>query len=209
MPGPTPLRTVACRSKMAETSLSLLDSLRAQGDSESWRRLVDLYGPLIRGYLRRQQLAEQDVDDVTQEVLTWVVRKIDGFQRQDQAGSFRSWLRKITLNCLRDHWRSRRGKARADGSSRMAEVLEQLADPESGLSQLWDQEHDRHVTQYLCRQIQQHFSEKTYHAFYRVAMQAEDAEQVAADLGMTVNAVYVAKSRALAKLREYGQGLLD
>jgi RNA polymerase sigma-70 factor (ECF subfamily) len=175
----------------------------------AWRRLLDLYQPLIRGYLRRQQLAEQDVDDVTQEVLTLVVRKIDGFQRQDQTGSFRSWLRKITLNCLRDHWRSRRGKARADGSSRMLEVLEQLADPESGLSQLWDQEHDRHVTQYLCRQIQQHFTEKTYQAFLRVAMQEEDAEQVAADLGMTVNAVYVARSRVLAKLREYGQGLLD
>lgn len=196
------------RSRMSETSLSLLDSLRASHDPRAWQRLVDVYRPLIGGYLRRQQLAEQDVEDVTQEVLAVVVRRIGQFERQDQVGSFRSWLRQIAVNCMRDFVRRRKGPQGA-GSSGFLEMLEQLEDPDSGLSQEWDRQHDRYLMRYLCQQVQGQFSEKVWSAFYRVAMQNEDAEQVAADLAMSVNAVRVAKSRVLKKLREHGAGLLS
>ena len=74
---------------MEETSLSLLDSLRDPQNASAWQRVVDLYDPLIRGWLRRQQLGEQDLDDVTQEVLTVLARKIHEFEHQQQVGSFR------------------------------------------------------------------------------------------------------------------------
>lgn len=194
---------------MDETSLSLLDSLRDPGNVAAWNRLMQVYGPLIRNWLRRQQLEEQDVDDVTQEVLTVLARKIQQFERQQQVGSFRSWLRKVTVNCLRDFRRGRRSRPRGDGGTRFAEMVEQLADPASGMSRLWNQEHDRHVFQYLCRQARPKFSEQTWAAFRRVALRGEDARSVADELGMTVNAVYVARCRVLAHLRHLGRGLLD
>src|SRR6185369_11382953 len=98
---------------MNETSMSLLDRLHDQADDAAWHRLVDLYSPLIRGWLKRQGLVGQDADDQVQEVLLVLVRKLPDFRREPHTGAFRRWLRTITVNCLRTFWRSRRGKAAA------------------------------------------------------------------------------------------------
>src|SRR5690242_15110223 len=109
---------------MARTSASLLDRLRLQPDAESWQRLVDLYTPLIRGWLRRHAALDQDADDVVQEVLAVVVRKLPQFRRGERPGAFRRWLRSITVNCLRDFWRSQRTRPRATGDSDFLRVLD-------------------------------------------------------------------------------------
>lgn len=194
---------------MPETSVSLLDQLRVASNSEAWTRLVDLYGPLIRSWLRRQGLPTQDVDDVVQEVLTVVVRRVGEFDRQPRTGAFRRWLRTIAINCLRDFWRARRNKAQASGDDKVQALLEQWSDPESGLSKQWDREHDRHVTQKLLELIRPHFEDKTWEAFHRVALLEQTPTEVAAALGLTVNAVFIAKSRVLTRLRQEGQGLID
>src|SRR5438128_9105 len=118
---------------MAETSTSLLDRLRVAPDERSWQRLVDLYSPLIRGWLRRQGLVGQEADDQVQEVLLILVRKLPEFRREPQVGAFRRWLRSITVNCLRAFWRSRRGKPVATGDSQFLEVLDKLEDHASDL----------------------------------------------------------------------------
>jgi RNA polymerase sigma factor (sigma-70 family) len=194
---------------MLETSASLLERLSRQPDEESWQRLVDLYSPLIRGWLRRQGLVGQDAEDQVQEVLLVVFRKLPDFRRQPRPGAFRRWLRTITVNCLRVFWRTRRGKPTATGDSHFLEMLQQLEDPVSDLSQQWDQEHDRHVTRRLLDLIKPIFEATTWSAFERVALHGIPAETVAAELGMTVNAVFIAKSRVLARLRQEGEGLLD
>jgi len=195
---------------VSETSASLLDRLRTAPDEESWRRLVDLYTPLVRGWLRRQaQLQSQDADDLVQEVLAVVVRRIPEFHREPRAGAFRRWLRTITVNCLRDFWRSQRHRPVATGDTEFQKMLDELADPESGLSRLWDQEHDQHVTQRLLEMIRPKFEEKTWRAFQRVALDGATPDEAAAELGVTVNAVFIAKSRVLARLRQEGQGLID
>jgi RNA polymerase sigma-70 factor (ECF subfamily) len=81
-----------------ETSASLLDRLRVQPDADAWRRLVDLYTPLIRTWLRRHGLPPQDAADLVQEVLTVVVRRLPDFQRQERTGSFRRHYQKNTLS---------------------------------------------------------------------------------------------------------------
>src|SRR5262245_49776422 len=101
---------------MSETSASLLDRLRLTPDEESWRRLVELYTPLIRGWLGRHARL-QDADDLVQEVLSVVVRKLPQFVRQPRTGAFRRWLKSITVNCLRDSWRRDRGRPLATGDS--------------------------------------------------------------------------------------------
>lgn len=192
-----------------ETSTSLLERLRDRGNADSWRVLVEVYTPMIRGWLKRHSGLDQDADDVIQEVLAVVVRRIPEFHREPRVGAFRAWLRAITVNCLRDSWKARRHRLNATGDSHVAELVQQLEDPNSRLSRLWDQEHDQHVTQRLLEIIRPEFTEKTWQAFQRFALASEPAESVAADLQITVNAVFIAKSRVLSALRREGAGLLD
>ena len=95
------------------------------------------------------------------------------------------------------------------GESDLAQMLEQLEDPDSGLSRLWDQEHDRHVLRRLLAMIEPDFQETTWQAFRRVVLDGVPAATVAADLGLSVNAVALAKSRGLQRLRQEAKGLLD
>ena len=136
-----------------DTSASLLASLRNVDDEQAWSRLVQLYTPLMRSWLRRYGAALGDAEDVIQEVLTVVVRRFEEFRREPRTGAFRAWLRTITANCLRDHWRRKNKQADAVGGSDFGNVVEQLADPNSGISQVWNREHDEHVIRYLFDQL--------------------------------------------------------
>jgi RNA polymerase sigma factor (sigma-70 family) len=191
---------------MAETSVSLLERLCDQPDDATWRRLVDLYGPLLRSWLGRYHLQPADVDDLVQEVLAVVVRELPQFQHNRRPGAFRRWLRTILVNRLRPFWRARQSRPEAGDDER---ALEELADPDSGLSRLWDQEHDRHVLRRLLELIREEFTLPTWEAFLRVTLQGQDEEAVAAELGLSVHAVFVAKSRVLCRLRREAKGLLD
>ena len=194
---------------MAETSLSLLDRLREPGHPAAWERLVDLYTPLMRGWLRRANLQPSDVDDLVQEVLAVVVRKVPEFRHDGRAGSFRAWLRSITTNRLRDYWRGRYAAAPPPGPDELGRMLSELEDPHSGLSRVWDEEHDRYVLEQLMTLIEPEFKPTTWQAFRRVALDGVPAADVARELGVTVNAVFIAKSRVLARLREEARGLVD
>jgi RNA polymerase sigma-70 factor (ECF subfamily) len=194
---------------MSDTSATLLERLSDRSDSVAWRRLVDLYSPLINGWLRRQGVAVGDAEDLAQEVLEVVVREISHFRHNGRVGAFRTWLRTITVNCLRQALRSRRFRVRAAGSPDITALLDQFEDPASELSRLWDREHDQHVLRRLLALIEPEFRSATWQAFHRQVIDEAPPEAVAAELGMTVNAVLIAKSRVLSHLRCNAQGLVD
>jgi RNA polymerase sigma-70 factor (ECF subfamily) len=194
---------------MSDTSASLLQRLREQPDGDAWRRLVHLYTPLLKGWLGRYGLQASDVDDLTQEVLAVVVRELPRFEHNRRAGAFRRWLRTILVHRLRGFWRSRQSRPAATGDSDLARALEQLEDPESGPSKLWDQEHDRHVMARLLEQVEPEVTPATWQAFRRVVLEGQDEEAVARELGLSVNAVFIAKSRVLARLRREARDLID
>jgi RNA polymerase sigma-70 factor, ECF subfamily len=194
---------------MAETSATLLERLNDRSDSLAWRRLVDLYSPLISGWLRRHGVSTEDAEDLTQEVLEVVFREVSRFRHNGRVGAFRTWLRTITINCLRQSLRSRRVQAQATGSSDIARMLDQLEDPASDLSHRWDHEHDEFVLQRLMKLIEPDFRPATWRAFRRQVIDGASAETVAAELSLTVNAVLIAKSRVLSHLRKNAQGLVD
>jgi RNA polymerase sigma-70 factor (ECF subfamily) len=196
-------------SSMSDTSASLLERLRRQPDGESWKRLVDLYTPLLRGWLRRNLVPPDDADDLVQEVMTVLVRELPQFQYDRRCGSFRAWLRTITVNRLRMFWRSRRSRPLATGASDLARKLDELEDPHSALSRLWDHDHDRHVAHRLLQLIEPEFEAATWRAFQRVALDGATPAAVAAELGISPNAVYLAKYRVLHRLRQEMQGLTD
>jgi len=194
---------------MAETSATLLERLNDRSDSVAWRRLVDLYSPLINTWLRRHGVSAEDAEDLTQEVLEVVVLEVSRFRHNGRVGAFRTWLRTITINCLRQSVRSRRLRAEAAGSPDITSMLDQLEDPASDLSRLWDRDHDQHVLQRLLELIEPDFQPATWRAFRRQVIDGASAETVAAELGLTVNAVLIAKSRVLSHLRRNAQGLVD
>jgi RNA polymerase sigma-70 factor (ECF subfamily) len=191
------------------TSASLLDRLRVGHDDAAWERLIDLYEPFIRRWLSDPALSA-DADDLTQDVLAVLVRELPRFDRR-RLGSFRAWLRTVTVNRVREHRRRRRAglRERPDGGTDAADRLAQLADPASGLSRQWDADHDRHVAHKLLDLIEPEFSAPTWTAFRRQVVDGEKAAAVAAALGTTVNAVLLAKSRVLSRLREEAAGLLE
>lgn len=194
---------------MSQTSTSLLARLSDPATPEAWQQLVDLYVPLIHRWLQRHGIQLEDRNDLAQEVLTVVHNKLPTFEHNQRTGAFRNWLRSITVNCLRKHWRAIQGKPRGQGGSDLQEVLAELEDPHSALSHEWNQEHDTYVTRKLLELIKPRFQEKTWKAFEQFALDEIPATEVAESLGITVNAVFVAKSRVLAQLRVEAQGLLE
>ena len=132
---------------MAETPVSLLERLRRQPDAQSWEQLVALYTPLIQGWLRRSGLLHADAEDLVQEVLQVLVRKLPEFAHQGQRGAFRHWLRTITTHRLRDFWRSHRVRGVVAGQR--AAPRSNSEDPNSDLVRAWDRSHDEHVTRQL------------------------------------------------------------
>jgi RNA polymerase sigma-70 factor (ECF subfamily) len=179
------------------TSATLLQRLRDRRDSDAWERLVGLYSPLIRSWLRRHLPQSADVDDLAQQVLTVVVEKLPAFEHSGRPGAFRAWLRSISVNRLRMFWRSH-----PNLGTDPEPVLLQLEDPHSDLSQVWDREHDEHVAQKLLEAIEGDFYPTTWMAFRRQVVDGAEPEAVAAELSLTLSTVYAAKSRVLRRLRE-------
>jgi RNA polymerase sigma-70 factor (ECF subfamily) len=193
---------------MDPTRLSLLQRGR-DGDDAAWRQIVALYQPLIRAWLVQQHVHLQEAEDLTQDVLAVVVKKLPHFEHAGTPGAFRGWLRTITVNRAREFWRQGKCRAQTPGGSAFLEALGQLEDPGSDVSRRWDEEHDRHVLQHLLACLEEEFDPTTLHAFRRLTFDRSSGQEVAAELGMTRSAVYNAKSRVLNRLRQEAAGLID
>jgi RNA polymerase sigma-70 factor (ECF subfamily) len=194
---------------MNTTSLGLLDRLRhAKPDAEDWRRLHDLYLPLIRHWLSRLPSLQDEIDDLTQEVLVVLFRELPAFERR-RHGSFRAWLRQITVNRTRIFCKTRRKQPVAGSGSEVEELLTQLEDSSSELARQWDRDHDKHVFQKLLTIVEPDFAPATWQAFHRFALDGQSAARVAKELGMSDSAVVQAKARVLKRLREEAGDLME
>lgn len=194
---------------MSDTPVSLLERLRQQPDRAAWEQFVRLYTPFIHGWLRRSRVSAADADDLVQEVLTVVVQELPQFRHDGRTGAFRCWLRRVTAHRLRSLWRSRQGQARGSGDSGVLQMLDQLENPDSPLSRRWDEEHDHYLAGRLLQVVENDFEPTTWQAFRRLALEDASAAEVARDLGMTVNAVLLARARVLRRLRQEVKGLID
>jgi RNA polymerase sigma-70 factor (ECF subfamily) len=190
------------------TSVSLLGRIAAAPTEDDWRRLDDLYRPLLRDWIKRAGVRASDADDLAQEVLFVVFREIAGFEPRGQ-GAFRAWLRTILANQVRDYFRGQKYLPTAIGGSDVLRLLDELESPDSGISRQWDREHDKHVAEALMRQVQGDFAPDTWQAFRRYALEGEPAAQVAEALGLSPNSVLLAKSRVLQRLRQEAAGLVE
>ena len=194
---------------MNTTSLGLLERLKhAKPDASEWRRLRDIYSPMIRRWLSRHSHLQHEVDDLTQEVLVVLFRELPSFERR-RDGSFRAWLRQITVNRMRAFSKTQRKQPLALGGLETEQLLAQLADPTSDLARQWDEEHDQQVVRSLLATVRPDFEPATWQAFKRFAINGLPAAEVAREMGISEGAVAQAKFRVLKRLREEAGGFLD
>ena len=194
---------------MLDTSLSLLDRLRQSPEDADWSRLIEAYSPLLRAWLMRAEVQAADADDLVQEVLLVVHRELPKFEHNQRRGAFRNWLRQIVVHRLRNFWRSRGRLIAVGNDSQLEEQLKQLEDDGSQLSQRWDREHNLAIARKLLELIESRFTESTRLIFRRLVVDGADADTVASETGLSLNAIFTAKSRVLRELRRLGAGLVD
>lgn len=190
-----------------ETQLSMLARVQQTQVGESWGEFAQMYDGMIQGWLVRQGVQQQDADDIRQEVMTIVLRRIGDFEHNGRTGAFRAWLKTITSNSLRDFWKKK--NRQAGGGPDLGEMAAQLEDGSSDQSVMWNAEHDRYVINHLLDQISQRMSDQSVTVFRRIVIDEESAEDVAADLGMKLGAARVAQHRVLNALKEAGTGLIE
>ncbi len=193
---------------MVQTSQSLLDKLKASNDDAPWERLASLYAPILRSWIKGLEFQQADADDLLQEVLTTVSTEIAKFEHNGRTGAFRRWLKTILMNRARNHWRERKYRPGAEGGTDAQNKLDQLEDPQSSLAKRWDREYDRLILTRLWRMVEPRFTKPTCDAFRQQVIERQPAAVVAENLGTSINAVLIAKSRVLKELRREGAGLL-
>ncbi len=194
---------------MTVTSISLLDRAREDAGSDSWDQLVAIYSPLLRRWAERFEIQSSDADDLVQEVLVAIARELPEIQHSGRIGAFRSWIRTMLVHRLQNHWRSRNYRPSAKGGPSILVQLCELEDASSGVSRMWDSEHDRHVLSKLLTLLRPRFQENTWQAFERQMIDGQSPDVVAKELEMPIHSVYVAKSRVLNAMRNEAAGLVD
>jgi RNA polymerase sigma-70 factor, ECF subfamily len=183
---------------VGSTSSSLLERAKAR-DGEAWRRLAHLYGPLVYRWCRRKGLPRADAEDLVQEVFLTVATKLQTFRREGEGDTFRGWLWTITRNKIGDWIRSHRQETRnsRDGEAALStSPAPQLEDSGSDFEEMGG------LYRRALDSIRPEFQETSWQAFWLVTIEDQSATEVAQELGISRNAVYVAKSRILRRLRE-------
>jgi RNA polymerase sigma-70 factor (ECF subfamily) len=181
----------------------LLQRLRQPEQPDAWDRFARLYTPILLAWARRPQfgLQDADADDLVQDVLADLVRKLPEFTH-DPRRKFRTWLRGVLRNKWADFWR-RHGRVPPGGADGLAEVASSPdADPAEA-------EEQQLLLRKALELMQTEFAPSTWRACWGTVAEGRAAADVAAELGMTENAVYIARSRVLRRLRRDLAGLID
>jgi RNA polymerase sigma-70 factor (ECF subfamily) len=192
----------SARRSSTATSRSLLERVKAD-ESDAWNRLVGLYAPLVFHWCQRWHLRDQDAADVFQEVFQSVAQHIRAFRKEKTTDTFRGWLRTITRNKIRDHYRRRHKEPGAVGGSDAQKRLSQLPDVvEPPDDDEVEQQAERGLIDRALELIRHEFEGRTWQAFWRTTVDGMAAKDAGTELGMSPGAVRVAKSRVLHRLRQ-------
>ncbi|MBB3205655.1 RNA polymerase sigma-70 factor (ECF subfamily) [Rhodopirellula rubra] len=189
---------------MTETPLTratLLLRLRDTADTEAWEAFLRDYGPMLYRFIRSRGLQDADAADVVQDVLRSVGMAIDRFDYAKEKGGFRAWLFTITRNKLSTYFEKRKRASPTANDTAQLELLKQESAGKDELQESWDREHQRQIAAKAMRLLQPTIEPNTWMAFTMTAVDGMTAEDVATRLSMSKGAVYVARSRVTAKLR--------
>jgi RNA polymerase sigma factor (sigma-70 family) len=193
-------------AEIPPTRASLLLRLRDPRDAAAWREFVELYAPLVYGYARKQGLQDADAADLSQEVLGAVAGAIGQLEYDPSQGSFRNWLFTVVRHKLTDWQKAQGRRIQGGGDTATQQVLEQSPAP-GDIQQEWEAEWKQRVFTWACEQVRRGVADLTWQAFWRTAVEGQPGKQVAADLALSLPAVYQARCRVLARLKECVQSI--
>ena len=186
-----------------ETRPSLLLRLRNPQDEQAWREFLEIYEPLIERLARRRGLQHADARELVQEVLLAVSGAIDRWDPDEAKGSFRGWLSTITRNLTINLLKREGRHARGTGDSEFARLMNEQPDPVGENTALFDLEYRRRLFQFAAEHVQEQFEVATWQAFWKTSVEQQPLVDVCEELGMSRGAIYVARSRVMAKLRKH------
>lgn len=192
------------------TRASLLVRIRDGRDQEAWRQFVQVYAPVVYGFARKRGLQDADAADVMQDVLRSVASAAERLRYDPARGSFRGWLYTVARNKIFNFLDAARHRlGRGSGDSGVREKLEAQPEPELGLAAAWEEEYERSLAAVAMRRVQAEVKPNTWQAFWQTAVEGRPAQEVSKATGLSVGAIYVARSRVLARLREEAQRLKE
>ncbi|HUE74397.1 MAG TPA: sigma-70 family RNA polymerase sigma factor [Pirellulaceae bacterium] len=180
------------------TQVSLLVRIRDARDAAAWRQFVEIYAPLIYGFLRKHGLQDADAADVAQDVLRTVAQSIGRWNYDRRQGTFRGWLLSVVHSRLTDyHRRQQRHHAAVHAA---ADCVHCADDGRSSAE--WDRDYERQLFHAAAGQVRGDFSDSSWQAFWLAAVDGKAAQEIAATLNITPAAVYLAKARVMARIRQ-------
>jgi RNA polymerase sigma factor (sigma-70 family) len=188
------------------TRLTLIVRLRNGQDKQAWSDFVDLYSSMVYGFGRRHGLQDADAADLVQEVLCSVARSIRNYDCDK--GPFRRWLMAVVRHRLSESWENRRREVPGSGDTRVLRTLDQIP-TDHDADRIWEAEYRQSVFQVAAQKIRGEFEDSTWQAFWQSGVEGKNTREVAQVVGISEGAVYIAKSRVLARLRRQVQALED
>lgn len=188
---------------MDSTSASLLRRLRQPDQEAAWQRFVDLYAPLVYHWSRGQGLNPTDAADLVQEVLAVLVTKLPEFE-YDSTRRFRGWLKTVTVNKVRDFQRRQATRP----STGVDETIERISVVDT-VDLFEEAEYRNFLVKRAVALMQDEFQDQTWRACWKHVVEGRRAADVAQELGITANAVHIAKCRVMRRLREELDGLME
>jgi RNA polymerase sigma factor (sigma-70 family) len=183
------------------TRPSLLVRLRNFQDHDAWAQFVNLYAPVVYGFLRKAGLQDADAADLTQACLYQIAARVDRLVYDPGRGTFRGWLFTIVRNKLRDFRDQPHRLYQGSGDTGMHRLMEVQPAPETQDADVWEGEYRRGLFAWAAEQVRPQVQETTWQAFWQSTTQGKPEAEVAKALGLSVAAVYLAKSRVMARLR--------
>ncbi len=182
------------------TRASLLLQLRDHGNNTAWAEFLSIYMPLLHSYAMKAGLQDSDAADIAQESIRQVFGSIDRFDYQPDRGSFRGWLLTIARNLIRKHANKTAKRTLGTGDSNMLETLHQQASPET--MDQWETEYRMHLFHVASERVKQEFRQNTWQAFWRSVVDGTEIAVLVEELKMTAGAIYIARSRVIARIRD-------
>lgn len=183
------------------TRASLLVQLRDGTNHAAWHEFVKLYSPVVYGFARKRGLQDADAADLMQDVMRSVSKAVGALEYDRARGTFRGWLFTITRNKVFNFLSARRGRPQGTGDSSTNRLLDSHPDAGDG-SETWELEYQRRLAALAMDRIKPEFQESTWRAFWLTAVEGRSAADAGKQAGLSAGAVYVAKSRVLARLKD-------
>ena len=181
-----------------DTRASLIARICDLGNGDAWNEFASIYEPVILRFIQRHGLQSADAEEISQEVLSRVVKSISTWDGRQQQSTFRGWLYRITRNLTIDFLRKR--KAELAKTVGLEGGLSQIPNSDTSASCEFQAEYEKQIFHWAAEQLKPTFKAGNWQAFWLSTVEGLPIEEVAQRLSMECSAIYVARSRIMSRL---------